>query len=68
MLDREQQRELNQKFSLEPEAGNYWSEMCVPIALVLDVDEETVTYCGRKDAGENHWTFAVDQPKTVTRE
>lgn len=37
--------ETNEKHSKDPQPGDYWHEMFSPMAVVLDVQGDTVVFC-----------------------
>lgn len=66
-LDR--QKRLNLKHLKNPQVGDYWHEMLVPVLVVLDVDDEGITVCKRtKQVDNNHWTWDLGKYEKMSRE
>lgn len=61
--------ELNTKHRLDPQVGDYWNEMFVPIMVVVGVHPDRVVICQTtKSVGKDHWTWDLAKLDTVTRE
>ena len=67
-MNYEQQMELNEKHALNPEIGDYWNEMFVPILSVVDVGAFNVSVLRKtKEVDEDHWTWDVTQVTNMTK-
>lgn len=65
--DHEKQKALNEKHLKQPEAGDYWNEMCTPCFLVLKATKYYVTFCEDiKAVDEDHWTWDLSEIKETT--
>lgn len=61
--------ELNLKHALDPEVGDYWQEMFMPICVVVDATQFSVTVCDKtKSVGENRWTWDISKLEVYSRE
>lgn len=61
--------ELNTKHRLNPEAGDYWNEMFVPVMVVVDVRDECVVVCKKiKNVGDKQWTWDLSKLEKLSRE
>jgi hypothetical protein len=65
-VDRE---ELNRKHRSNPEIGDYWNEMFVPVLVVLDIGRAKtgVLICETiKDVDSQHWTWDLSKTQWVS--
>ena len=63
----DERQALNLKHADFPTVGDYWSEMCNPVAVVLDVTDETVTYCVNRIADANYWEWDLRKALRTSR-
>lgn len=64
--DHEKQMLLNRRHALNPEVGDYWHEMFMPVVFVVMVDAERV--CIQRDFKGQSFTPGVDpKPHVMTR-
>lgn len=60
--------QISQEHLNNPKVGDYWHEMLMPVAIVIDVNDDEITICGRiKDTGEGCWTWDQNFIKIITK-
>lgn len=62
--DHKSQQLLNHNHAINPMPGDYWSEMALPICVVLACNEKEVIVCTETEpTDEFYWTWNLDQNK-----
>ena len=65
----EDQDKLNIKHCENPEVGDYWNDMLVPILVVIGVTPTEVIICKKtKYVGPDRWTWDLTQIKRLSKE
>src|SRR6266487_4051314 len=69
MIFYEEQEAKNNEHIKNPQPGDYWHDMFCPIAIVLAVTEESVTFCEKtKEIDHDYWTWDLSIIKKVWKE
>jgi hypothetical protein len=69
MYDAEKQEFINECHVIQPQAGDYWSEMFCPYHVVLHVGEDFVVICDKKvNVDSGHWRFDLSTHRILTYE
>jgi hypothetical protein len=63
-----EQENLNESHSSNPQAGDYWNDRLTPVCVVLYVAENWVLfYHKHKAVDAQHWEWDRDEPMILTR-
>lgn len=67
--DCEVQKTLNIQHANNPQPGDYWQELFIPIRLVIRVDSGIVEYLDSqihvKTVDADHWTWDINKPSCL---
>lgn len=70
MLDRDSQKLLNSEALLNPQPGDYWSEMLCGTCIILEVTDDQIVLCKTKEFSKEdcqQWRFDLTKLHKTTK-
>ena len=66
MYDAKAQEFINECHVIQPQVGDYWSEMFAPYHVVVHVSYDFVVVCEAKVVDDSHWRFDLNKHTILT--